>query len=361
VFSLLVTAWVRAYNRVSVFVAFFALALVAWALDRLLARWSGSRRGRFALYGLLALLLFGGAYDQTSPAYSPNHPQIRERFAADARFVHAVEEALPPGSMVLQLPYVPFPEHPTVYQLRDYDHARLYFHSRSLRWSYGAVKGRESDLWQETAWLQPTEDLVKMAALAGFGGIYVNRDGFPDDGKAITGNLDGLLGVAPIVSENGRLCVYDLADYTRRLRAALGDGWDAASDAARHPALFRWKRGFSYLEGVPGHQWRWCSAEGDLLIDNGSSREKRLAVEMAFTTATGAPARLTLRGLGIDEELTIDGGGDVWKRVLVIPPGQHRIHFASDAAPVPPGIDPRDLHFRVENFSAREFGEVPAP
>src|SRR5262249_44470361 len=58
--------WIRGYNRISVYIAFFALFAVALVLQQAVRRWAGSDRGKMALAGLLALLLVGGILDQTN-------------------------------------------------------------------------------------------------------------------------------------------------------------------------------------------------------------------------------------------------------------------------------------------------------
>jgi phosphoglycerol transferase len=232
-FSFFLLPPIRGYNRLSVFIAFFALALVAWGMDRLAARWAGSSWGRRAVYGLLGLLLALGLFDQTIPAHAPDHAALQASFAQDAAFVASIEARLPPGASVMQLPYVPFPESPPVHDMQDYDHLRAYLHSHSLRWSYGAVKGRATDEWQQRATSQPPAELVTTLEQAGFAGLYLNRVGFADGGESLVKSLQGAGLGEPIRSSDGRLLFFDLADYTRHLHAALAD--DVAG------------------EGVPGH------------------------------------------------------------------------------------------------------------
>jgi phosphoglycerol transferase len=361
-FSLLVTANIRAYNRVSVYIAFCALAMVAWALDRLAARCASWPRARWAGYGLLGVLMVFAVLDQTSAAYVPDHRGLRAKFAQDAAFVAAVEGRLPAGAPVLQLPYVPFPEYPPVHAMPDYDHLRPYLHSHSLCWSYGAVKGREADLWQRVAAQRPTEDLVKMLALAGFGGIYVNRDGFPDGAQALGKDLDRLVGAEPVHSRGGRLVLYDLTDYARKFRAALGEeAWAEARAAALRPASFTWEDGFSVLEAAAGEQWRWCAASGELWLENPTDRDKRVTLAMGFRTATGETARLRIDGPGLAEEVTIGASETALARAVCVPPGRHRIRFTTDAPRLTTAGDPRPMHFRVDHFSASEFDGLPAP
>ena len=75
--------------------------------------------------------------------------------------------------MVFQLPYVAFPESPPAHKMRDYDHLWGYFHSDRLKWSYGAIKGREGDLWQRRAASEPAAEMVETLRGAGFGGVML--------------------------------------------------------------------------------------------------------------------------------------------------------------------------------------------
>ena len=57
-----------------------------------------------------------------------------------------------------------------------------FLHTRSVRWSYGAMKGRPAD-WAAELVGVPVADLVSRLAAAGFDGVYVDRFGYADDGR----------------------------------------------------------------------------------------------------------------------------------------------------------------------------------
>jgi phosphoglycerol transferase len=103
---------------------------------------------------------------------------------------------------------VPFPETPPVNRMVDYDELRGYLHSDDLRWSYGAVRGRNDPNAALAA--EPVPALVRDAAAAGFAGIYVDRFGYVDQAAKLEGELATALGTKPLVSDNGRLAFYEL-------------------------------------------------------------------------------------------------------------------------------------------------------
>jgi phosphoglycerol transferase len=133
--------------------------------------------------------------------------QIDGRIAADRDFTARMEEALPDGAMVFQLPVMEHPESP-INGVPSYDHFRPYIFSRGLRFSFGSHKGRERERWQaalqaklfEQAKVDQQAGIIRFdpasarAAVEqleqlGFAAIYVNRNGFPDRGRGIEESL----------------------------------------------------------------------------------------------------------------------------------------------------------------------------
>lgn len=195
---------IRAWNRLSIFIGFFALLGVGLLLDRGLAR-LGSR----LLAGIaVCLVLVIGILDQTNGASIPRYGTVAAEWRNDDGFVRAIDARLPEGASVLQLPYVPFPETPPLNGMVDYDELRGYLHSDDLRWSYGALRGRDDP--NAALGAEPVPALVRDAAAAGFAGIYVDRFGYADKAAALEGELATAIGTKPLVSENGRLAFFQL-------------------------------------------------------------------------------------------------------------------------------------------------------
>ena len=143
--------------RASIIGQLLVLFAVCWATDRVVPG-----RLRWPAFALLTLL---GIWDQTPrewfrPAVAKPREAHAERFRADAAFYGEVERAMP-GGTVFTLPYVPYPE-------VKYEHVRGYLHTATVRWSFGAVRGRETDLWQrEVATREPREMLGRLAGRRG--------------------------------------------------------------------------------------------------------------------------------------------------------------------------------------------------
>lgn len=197
---------IRGWNRMTVFVGFFALAGAAVLLDDWFTR---SRAPAPVVTCLAALIGLLGVWDQT-PAIGPDaRRRVAVEWASDEAFVGGIEERLGPGAAVFQLPHVPFPEGPVTGDMADYDHLKGYLHSDALHWSYGGMKGRQ-DGWQERATQLPVPLMVDLIVRRGFDGLYIDRAGYDDGGTGLEEQLRADLGRPTTVSADGRLVFFDL-------------------------------------------------------------------------------------------------------------------------------------------------------
>ena len=222
-FNFYVTPMFRCYNRLSIYIAFFALAGLFLMVQRLVRRRVTGRWG-YTLYaaGLGAVLLLG-VFDQTTPAFIPDYGEAKKQFARDAEFGRRMEAALPAGAMVYQLPFMRFPESLPVHNLQDYELFRPYLHTRTLRWSYGAVKGRETSQRQADLAERPLEKRLLALARDGFSGVYLDRAAYEDNGAVVEAELARLLGGEPQVSQTGRQAFFDMTRYAQAHRGAADD------------------------------------------------------------------------------------------------------------------------------------------
>ncbi len=197
---------IRAYNRLSIFVSFLSLFALALLVDRLLA---DRRRGlRFLLP--LGLVVALGLLDQTPVVTTPDPEAEAAAFASDRDFVREIEASLPAGSMVFQLPPNSFPAFGGHFTMSDYNLFRGYFHSKALRWSYGAMRGRDVEKWQSSLAPLPPAQLIAQLREKGFAGLYINRRGHVNNATGLEHDLERLLHAKPLVSRDGELSFFSL-------------------------------------------------------------------------------------------------------------------------------------------------------
>jgi phosphoglycerol transferase len=223
-FAIFVTPEVRAWNRIAVFIGFFALLAVALVLDRVRS-WLARDRRRLAAWGILGAILLFGIYDQTNngPAFVPAYAQYAASARSTGALVASIERQLPRGASVWQLPYTGFPETPPHAAELPYDQLVPYLYSHGLKWSGGALLGRPTD-WQARLTKVPLPGV----AAGGFDGILVDRRAYKDAGAAVVRELTHALGPPALASRDRRYTFFDLRPYARTLRARFGPAFVAA-------------------------------------------------------------------------------------------------------------------------------------
>lgn len=356
VFSFLISPQLRGYNRVSVYISFFSIAAVLLILDRLISHSANGPSRAVSMVVLPSLLLLIGIPDQVPSGLLRGRDSVERRFKEDARFVQHIERLVPPNTMIFQLPYDPFPESPPIHAMTDYDELRGYLHSGSLRWSYGAIRGRADDEWLAAVSREPVDQMLLTIAAAGFGGIYIDRYGYSDSAAALESQLRTLLGNGPIVSDGGRLSFFLLdKDGVASLHRQVPPERQANLENALHPLLAGPGKGCWGKEGSDADDWHWCGRTATIDIVNASKSGRKILLEATFVTGHPAASILTVEGAGLSQKLTVSSAGTHWQVTLMAPPGETAINLASDATQVSAPGDPRDMFFRINNFRYHEL------
>ncbi len=288
-FNLYATPMIRCYDRLSVFITFFALTGLFLLLQRWIDRFGRSAWTRVAgLGGLLAILVLGLA-DQSSPLFPAAYAESKREYQSDEDFGRRMEAALPPGSMVYEMPNVRFPEAgKLIHAAADYELIRPYFHTRTLRFSTGAMINRAVSDWLARTADKPLAATLEALALAGFRGVYLDRAGYADSGAAVEAELTRLLGGAPFVSLSGRQSFFDMTSYVNGLRAYYGsEEWEAKSEAGAHPLELEWTGAYGEDKYPNQEMWRWCQSKAQLHLRNNLNRPRRVVLKMDSRRRTG--------------------------------------------------------------------------
>ena len=356
IFAMVVSPQIRAYDRISIFISFFSLLTVAICFQSITDKYKNKRGLNVISVFVAAGLLCFGVFDQTSPGYVYPYDQTAYEFNSDGNFVRSIENVLEDDALVFQLPYHPFPETGPLYKLNAYDHFKGYLHSTSLRWSYGAMRGRPGDIWQENVAAEPVDKLLSSLVVAGYSGIYIDRFGYEDNGEEIESSLSELLGAEPIVSENNRLSFFDISSFAEDLKNSTSDSeWNSLREEVLYPLEVNWKDEFSGLESNADMNWRWCGSTGQLEIVNPSDQVRKTLLSMVLKTGYVDYSNITIKGNDFEENLKINGQGTPFEKEVIIPPGIYSIYFSCDAERVDTPGDPRVLVFSVINFNLEEM------
>jgi phosphoglycerol transferase len=298
IFNVLVAPDIRAYNRFSVFLAFFAFAALAILLTHVLNRLHDMRWRAAAAFGVAALIALS-AYDQTLDAR-----RLTNRYAADQaaalherQVVRTLEAQLPMGASVFQFPITSFPPDGGRLQMGAYDHARPFLWSSHLRWSWPTFSHRHH-AWDQQLLALPHAEWARRLVLSGFDAVWIDRNGADDRGAALESALlgAGAVRVAPQVS--ARYGLVDLAPVKSSLQQELGNaGFAQAAAAAMPVAAVDYGQGFYAPEmGQGGRQFRWMQREANLSVRNFAGTPVR--AELALALQSGGPGEVAVLAEG---------------------------------------------------------------
>ena len=331
---------IRAWNRISILIAFTSLCWLGLTVGPLIRTWSrGRQRRRFAAFGLAGVVLVVGLTDQASIDSKPDPAPWAASVRSDRDFFTAVEAALPTDAMVYQLPYRRFPEEPPQFRSGDYDLLRPYLNTQDLRWSYGGMKGREAE-WQQNLTELDTPTFLKAVTAVGFQGLVIDRYGYEDRAAELSTALQKELGAEPLDSPDRRWYFFDLSG---RRAQYLGDELDLLKQRLLDYTFIDYQ-GCWPLEGQGAGRFRWCGPTVDAVI--GPLESGVADAEFSFTAV--APA-----GVG---NLLVDVGGNRTNHrigptattiTVSVPANIDVVVIRTDAAATTAPGETRDLRFQV--------------
>lgn len=302
----------RATNRYSVFIS----AIVLLFLVTRLSRW----RPRAAWMSMAAAGLVGavGLADQLPEPENAALKQQRvvERVDADRDFGARLERQLPRGAMVFQLPVLGFPEIVPPFRLTDYEHFRPYIATRTLRFTYGVLKGRSTGQWQREAAEMPVAQLVAHLEHLGFAAIYINRTGFADDGQKVLAQLAAAGRRERIESTMEQQVVVLLHP----------------DPSPQKPFAARLTFGQGWHEAPPG-EVRWAYGPATLSYFNPDDHPQACHVHLVISAVDQRHVRVALNGQEILER-TADGTQRECDLPVVMQPGFNRLDLTSPEPPL---------------------------
>ena len=363
----LLTPQVRAYNRISIAIAFLALMGVGAAVDWLTeSRWRIMYLVRIAAFGGLLVL---GLWDQLNNTWFRDDGQLKarakvaEKFHEDRDFFARVEELFPDGGAVFNYPHVPYPEAAPVRDVESYDHVRGYLHTKRLRWSFGSMKGREWDTRLRAIVAEPTLMMLERIVILGFEALLVDVRGLETREFA---ELD--LEIRKVIGEGNTrthpdrtLVLYDLRAFAKYLEQTNGPARFAELAARERDSIaVLWLEGFSSFEPMGKETRRYhARPQATMVFANPTQQTRAIRINLELGTLQKDPTTLTIRG-----EVWSDTIEDLtqfpirYERVLILPPGHHQVGF--DCPPPPSHLhsDSRRLFMVITNFT---MVEVPVP
>jgi len=352
IFSYFVYSQIRGYNRISIFIAFFSIFAIVLLLDMARNMFKKNINLKILYSTFLIFLLMGGILDQTNSSMAHSYSLNEKEFYNDEHFIKEIESTMPQNAMIFQLPYISFPEYPPQNKMRDYDLFKGYLHSNSLRWSYGAIKGRDADYWQKSIYDKPLEEMIESLSLTGFTGVYVDTYGYRDSGSNLLTNLSEILMTSPLKSEDGRLYFFDMTLYNNELKSQLTVEEEIEKKIVSNSFF---GEGFYSLEHDQDKRCRWSSDKSTIYVTNPYNHSINVHVETSFFTGHNESSNIRVKSEYFSDSISTNNNGSFYSKDFILSPGIHRIYIACDANKIYAPNDPRSLVFKIENFKIGKY------
>ncbi len=326
------TTQFRGWDRVALPLALCGLFTAGWWVDRWLPHLD--RRRVRAVAGAVVVLAVG-FLDQIPVGATPAYASTRAQLHSTRAFVAQMAHALPRDAMVFQFPVVGFPENEQVGNMIDYELAKPYIVGDDrLRWSYGGIRGRETD-WQVWWDQQPLGPRVAGIAAAGYDAIYLDRRAYASDGgKAMMAGLTEAAGPAVATSIDGQLAWFDLRPLRDRLVQATSEAEvRRAGELILHGVTVTYDGDVSPNLDALGSQHRLVGSTAEITFTNPLGEARTIDVRTTWGSTSGAELHVLGAGppqtqmlqnasSGVDFTLRLPANGSRTVRIALTGRGQ---------------------------------------
>lgn len=206
IFANFVTSLIRGANRISIFIAFISIAAVCILISSYMKKRHKRKWFKFVVYGVFVVGICISLFDQIPSDLRSQTDVFVQNQKSDMEFIQRIEEQLPEGSMIYQMPYHVYPEGGAVNSMQDYHLLIGFLYSDTLKWSYGGSGNREGDLWHRSVAQMDLKDTINTVKEKGFAGIYVDMRAYVGaEAEFLQNSINVELGHIPEISENGNL------------------------------------------------------------------------------------------------------------------------------------------------------------
>jgi hypothetical protein len=322
----------RGSNRFSLFILALALFFLVSRMSRVVRGWN-----RAASYALAVFVTTVGLLDQLPPRSKEELSALARQVQNDQRFGQVLEEKLPPGAMIYQLPLMNFVEADPIRDCAPYEHLRPYLWTKRLRFSYGSVQGRPRDGWQQDVAAAPLDQGLKELERYGFSGLYLNRKAYGDRGEARLKALADC-GKSQVIEDEARELVCVL------LNPSPHPAWPHSDDDALVVYPRGWELGLFTLGNFGKQSGYWaCQSRLPLYFIN--ERPQSCAFRITGFAIAPSPQKLELlfQGKTVWSQDMVTGESQPVDARVVAPPGRSYLDFTSNRNPEPRPDQPQTI------------------
>ena len=203
----------RGWNRIVVFIAFFAyfaaFYLLRDGLKALQKRYLPSVPLLVVAWPAAALVLAFAIWDAVPNAISQVAPT---NYLSDRKFFSEIEADLPAQARILQLPYLIHHASGWLEGIYYTDALRPYINTKTLHFTYGGDTDSEQAQWLKATTDLSADNAAPLLCSYAFSGVLLQRN-MVKDAAAIERPWTSVLNAPPRQSEDGNYSFYDLRPF----------------------------------------------------------------------------------------------------------------------------------------------------
>lgn len=344
IIALLITPMIRGYNRISIFISYFSILAVLIIFEYLLEKF---KKKKIIILGIL--FLFTLNFLERTPVHNIDYDLGKSEYYSDKDFVEMIEASVSENAMIYQMPYHGSLGSGNTNNMKEYDLLKGYLYSDTLRWSHGGMTGSNADLWNKELASKSTIDRIKILSILEFEGIYIDRRAYTSEEiTQLELELNQLLNIAPIYSNNGNLEFYNMNDFNKTYKKLYTkDEWIHMQNGVLD--CLNWKNGAYDIEHNEHCEQRWLESTAELLINVNGNYATTREIEFTISTPTSENNSMTMEVNGIVYCYNLSSEPINIKETLLLNPGENTIKLHTDAKKIDTP-DSRNLYMLLTNF-----------
>lgn len=340
IFAYLITAKIRAYQRICIFIYFFSLFYFCYLIN---LKYKKSKL--FYILGILILLI--GIIDQSSLP-TGDYFSVKSEFDSDNQIIKNIENNFP-DSMVFQLPYKEFPESNPINLIIDYDLLKPYIFSKTIKWTHGNFKGTGEDRWYKSITESTTNQLLNKLCLADFSGILINRQGYSDNGNKLEKEISFEIPTNnKFESQNKKLVFYSLENCKQDLKInKTKDEINKIKNNILKPNILE-IFGCYKKENLDTTIWQWCQNNGSFNIKNYSNQSKNVKIQFQIDNSNNK-GNITFYNKQYNQNFQINKNKNLELNIQ-LNPGLNKLNFKYYGSKIKSNTDTRIMFFKLKNI-----------
>jgi hypothetical protein len=348
----LINPQIRAWNRLSFFLSFFAIFAVACFVSQKIDRSKKifGYRPSATSFVVAAGLAIVFTLDSLPSGLHLDLTAYRSQTQELQRWIKSVEVQTGGHCPVLEIPVTKYPEVPPTLGLADYEQFLPYLESSDLSFTYGSMKMSKLSAWQQKIPSQIDINYLNEVSANGFCSIAWDALGLSDAELLGLRKLAQSLGLIVIESESHRWGSINIQALRAKLSAVQQKNYQLALLDAPEFAL---QGGLSSLEQDTNGKFAWAiSHTVNYLVSNPGSTQVEIPISFKVSASPKGQSRnISITWGNQRKTVVIDSlhPANINLRLSLKPKGQLDLKIESDGGPdVVPG-DPRHFYFRLSN------------